>query len=744
MKIKRERVIISILILGMVMTIFTTALTTMLYSKIQVETIVHGGVLNTSSAIRKLNYALSFGKPLDKFFGLDDLMEGITALSQDIGGVAIIDKRSGDAVGSIGEIDVNVRRTTPDEEYTVRNEGIYAFVSFDGGELILKLDRSEMEAASASYIRYIIRIDTYIMLGIAIVTLLSCFIASPEGISVKRMRITSIVILLISQMGLGGISMMKVNDSFGESLDRIAAMTVRSIENDINTVVRKGVSFSEISGLQEYLGSMRDEIPELSDIAFSDKASEVSHNMSCYQVNIEGESDDSIYIACSYDEEFIKSKRLNNSIDILILLFITVFMSTETVNFITKNIEYKGDRRKGELFIPGFRMFVFVQGIAFSLDSSFFSVLSNKMFAITELSDRFSFLGGMPNTMFSLALLIGLFGCSSLVRRLGMKRTLMGGIIAGITGYILCAVSPNLFFLIAARFIFGFCDGIIVNAIRLYAASQKDKDLHNKLLVEYMAAINLGVSCGVVIGGLIADVSSYTVVFLTGAALGILCLFLIYFAGFPEKNDNKDKLSFAVALRELRFPQVRIFMIFAVIPLYMASLFVEYTFPLFGDEMHFSNSMVSGMLMINFMLIAYLTDPISEWVMKRMRTRQAMLLYMMMQTISIGLFVVTSSIWAAVLAVILTSLWDCFGMVVIDSALDHVKGTVTEQSTMLQMVFGKLAMVIGPVAITSRLSRGAANATGVIVIVLIVGTVVYGSSVLYYRRKYGSHHAKSN
>ena len=127
-------------------------------------------------------------------------------------------------------------------------------------------------------------------------------------------------------------------------------------------------------------------------------------------------------------------------------------------------------------------MFVFVQGIAFSLDSSFFSVLSNKMFAITELSDRFSFLGGMPNTMFSLALLIGLFGCSSLVRRLGMKRTLMGGIIAGITGYILYAVSPNLFFLIAARFIFGFCDGIIVNAIRLYAASQKDKDLHNKLL----------------------------------------------------------------------------------------------------------------------------------------------------------------------------------------------------------------------------------------------------------------------
>lgn len=71
------------------------------------------------------------------------------------------------------------------------------------------------------------------------------------------------------------------------------------------------------------------------------------------------------------------------------------------------------------------------------------------------------------------------------------------------------------------------------------------------------------------------------------------------------------------------------------------------------------------------------------------------------------------------------------------SALDHVNGTETEHSTLLQMVFGKLAMVIGPVAITSRLSMGAARATGVIVITLLIGTVVYGFSVLYFTKKYG-------
>ena len=74
-------------------------------------------------------------------------------------------------------------------------------------------------------------------------------------------------------------------------------------------------------------------------------------------------------------------------------------------------------------------------------------------------------------------------------------------------------------------------------------------------------------------------------------------------------------------------------------------------------------------------------------------------------------------------------------MVVIDSALDHVEGTVTEQSTLLQMVFGKLAIAIGPIAITSRLGKGAARATGVIVVTLMIGTVVYGFAIKHFNRK---------
>ena len=312
---------------------------------------------------------------------------------------------------------------------------------------------------------------------------------------------------------------------------------------------------------------------------------------------------------------------------------------------------------------------------------------------------------------------------------------MMAGLIMGILGYILCALSPNLPVLIIARFVYGFCDGIIINAIRLYASAQKDPQAHTRILVEYYAAINLGVSCGVVIGGLVADVASYQVVFLTGAVLGAACLFLIVFAGFSGERAEGEKMSFFDAVKDLRKPQILVFMISVVIPVYIMQLFVSYTFPIFGDEVGFSNSIVSGCLMLNFIIIAYLTDPIADWVGKRLKPQYAMVLYLLLQTFSVGIFVVTSKIWAAILALILTSLWDCFGSVLMDSALDHVEGTTTEKCTLLQMVFGKLSMVIGPVAVTSFLYKGAAAATGVIVVFLAVGLIIYSVSLMLEKRR---------
>jgi MFS family permease len=729
MKISRKRVIATVIILACVMIVLSTGLSTMSYRKMQANIYVHKGVLNTVSAVRKLNYAMSFGKPIDKYFGLNDLLVDVLELSEDIQGIEVIDFE-GNSIETVGEMPRTVRQGSISEEYLITKDGVYSFVGFDAGTMILRLDVSVVNDLTLSYVLFLARISFWIFLGTVLAVLVAFLPGSGDGISIKRVRIGGIVILIVMQISLGVLSILQVDSSYQTSVDTIAEMTAKMVEIDINEVIDKGISYEEITGIDDYLSRFVTDIPELSEMVISDDVTDASETGNEFPLTLKG-VDKSIKLYCKYsfNQDMIRENRRNNVIDVLILILITVFISLETLNFITTHHESKDGRKKGELYLPGFRLFVFVEGIAFTLDAGFFSVFSTKLYSVLNMPDSMSFLSGLPNTMYSAAVLIGLFGCSSLIRKYGMRRMMTAGLVAGVVGYIFCALSPNLYVLIFSRFIFGFCDGIIINSIRLFASAQKDPQMHNKILVAYFGAMNLGVSCGVVIGGLIADVTSYQTVFLTGAILGAVCLFLVVFAGFSDERSREDKMSFFVAVKELKKPPVLIFMLSVVIPLYVLQLFVSYTFPIFGSEVGFSNSIVSGCLMINFIIIAYLTDPISDWVGKHIKPENAMALYLALQIVSVGIFVVTASIWAAILALVLTSFWDCFGTVLMDSALDHVEGTTREKCTLLQMVFGKLGMVIGPIAITSFLYKGAAGATGVIVVFLVVGLVIYSISL---------------
>ena len=733
MKVTKSKAILTVIIIGIIMTVFSSVLATMSYRKMQADSYVHTCVLDTVSAVRKLNYALSFGKPLDKYYGLKELLEGVMVLSEDIRGVEITDS-SGARIEAVGDIDDEVRQSSIREEYIIKGNGIYTFTGFDAGTIILRLDISAIDALTKEYIGYIFVLDSLILLFVLIASVVCFSIRAQEDIGVMRLRITGIVILVAAQLILGVFSMLRVDNSYQESVARIAEATARMVENDINDVIEKGVHYNEITRIDEYLTDLVEDIPELSALFIDDYSAGKQDGQIEFDLVINGEGAESPIRLSSYynyNQELIRSKRINNAIDVLILVMITVFISLEAMNFVTKHLELRPTHVQGELYFPGFRLFVFVEGIAFTLDGGFFSVLSQKMYGAMGLPDSMSFLSGMPNTMYSLAVLIGLLSCSYLIRRVGMKLILIYGVMAGIAGYILCAISMNLPMLIVARFIYGFCDGILINSIRLFASSQKDAKMHTKILVEYFSAVNLGVSCGVVIGGLIADVASYTAVFLTGAVLASLCLFLILFADFPKKQEGTGRLLLSDTVRELKIPRVLIYMVAVVVPVYIATLFVGYAFPLFGDESGFSNSMVAGCLMINYIIIAYLTDPIADRVIKRFAPETAMFIYMALQAASIGIFVAFASVWAAILALILTSLWDCFGMVVIDIGLKNVKGTSMERCTLLQMLFGKLGLVIGPMLITSRITEGSARACGIIVFLLVAGVIVYAVSIIY-------------
>lgn len=717
MSVSKRKMMAIVVLISIPLMVFSIVLNTMSHRRMLAESYVHASNLNTIGIVRKLDYAIGFGKPLEKFYGMDILLKNAADLSEYIEAIEIRDKE-GNRVDGIGEMKERPRQSSEGEEYVIEESGIYSFVDFEAGQIVLRLNSDEMSKQMSQYIFSTIQISL-ILFGMILLSLLIIGLFHKEStISVRQLKVTSIVLLLTAQFILGGYTTVVAVNEYKESVRMISQSAAGVIQSDINEVLNKGMEFAEIKELDEYLDNMCEDIPELSNI----KLVEGNEAPDVYEIQLIDEKNPTIAVQATTNAEIVRNKIMNHVIDIGIIIMVTLFVSLEVIGFITGHLEQRKKRKEGELYFPGFRLFVFISGIAFSLDCGFVSIMSTQLYERMNLPDNMTFLSGLPNTLFSLAIVLGLFGCSFLISKLGTKKTLFLGVAMGVIGYILCAMSTSLAVFAVARFVFGFCDGLVINTIRLYASSQKE--LHNKILVTYFAAMNLGVCCSVVIGGLVADVTSYNTVFVLGAILGIACLFLIGYSGFSNAKDG-DKLSFVGAVRQLRHGKVFIFMLFVVVPIYIATLFVEYTFPLFGDEIGFSNSLISACLMINYLIIAYLTDPISGWVNKRFKPQKSIVAYVFLQAFSIGLFVVFANPWVAILALILTSLMDGFGMVVIDSVLDDVKGVKTEESTLLQMIFGKAGMVLGPMIVTANLSQGAAKATGSVVVILVAGIVVY-------------------
>ena len=708
-------------VVSVLLLLFSAVLNTMAHRRMLAESYVHAANLNTVGMVRRLDYAIGFGKPIEKFYGLELLMQNVMNLSEDILAVEIRDRQGKTAAG-VGDAGRQVEQVSEGEEYRIQEDGVYSFTDFDAGQIVLRLDKEKMEKQMSAYISWLAKIILSITATILLVLVLYTLSGGREQADLHRVKVMSLVLLVGGQLVLGTFATVYDAVSYQDSVGHIAESAMHVVESDINEVLDKGMRFSELKGVDEYLENLCGDIEELSRMEMTGEGE--AGGGETYLISLRDEQTAQLRVRAETNEELVRKKMVNHIVDTLIIIMVTIFVSLEMIGFVTSHLKQRSARKRGEMYFPGFRLFVFVSGIAFSLDSGFASILSRQLFDQMALPDSMSFLSGMPGTMQSLSIVMGLFGCGFFISRLGTKKTLLLGVSMGVAGYILCAAAVNLPMFIAARFVFGFCDGLVINTIRLYAASQVDAERHNKILVTYFAAINLGVCCSVVIGGLVADVSAYTAVFILGAVLGAVCLFLIGFSGFSDEKGG-SRMLFTGALRELKYRRVWVFMLFLVVPIYIAPLFVEYTFPLFGDEIGFSNSLVSGCLMLNFLIIAYLTDPVSEWVNRHISARKAIVCYVFLQAAGIGQFVLFASAWSAVLALVLTSIWDCFGMVVIDSVLDDVKGTTAEKNTLLQMIFGKVGMVAGPVLVTAGLGRGAAGATGTIVVILLAGAGLY-------------------
>ncbi len=137
---------------------------------------------------------------------------------------------------------------------------------------------------------------------------------------------------------------------------------------------------------------------------------------------------------------------------------------------------------------------------------------------------------------------------------------LMGGLLVALAG-LLCAVTTNIWILIAARFIQGLFIPSLTTCLAAYLAKTLPVDRLNVVMGSYVAATVLGGLCGRLLGGWIHPPSQWRYAFVSAAILTLLATFIaVRGLPKPKKQNRRQEDSTGILSLLKRWDILRIYL----------------------------------------------------------------------------------------------------------------------------------------------------------------------------------------
>ncbi|MDQ5984068.1 MAG: hypothetical protein RUMPE_01100 [Eubacteriales bacterium SKADARSKE-1] len=740
-KVKNKQIILSLKFLALVISIFTVVtafssiLNVMSYQKLTTEVYTDASNLSVTGIRNNIQYSTSFGKPIERFYGIDKLLEDALSVSTDILGVGVIDSNC-KVLYSSGEKISSVSNKLLNNKYVEDSNGIYTSSPInEKSSMVLLLDKSFVSTNVNDYIQSIIQIDLLVMLAVAVLSLLVFFILlSIKGsINFNILKISGILLLIAAQLVLGTFVVKTFTDEYTASVSKISDGVSQTVKGDLEKIMAQGIKMEEIVGLDAYFNTLVQDIPEISDISITNhkigdsSTTKIVSDNNVYYVNVNSH----------VNEETIQNKVIEVSIDAAVLIAITVLLSLEISLFIGSSIkEGKKKKLKKEMDISGIRLFFFIIQIALGLDTGFISIVSYNLFKNLNDPNAPNTLIGLPVTVGILATVIGVMVWGKLISKVGLKTAIILGVAFSAIGLVLSSFSSTLGLFSVSRFIYGFGLAAILASTRMCASAQNSIEERTKFSSAISVGMLVGASCGVVIGGLLADRTSYSFVFMLAAIVSLIGLLL-----FPVTNiKNTIKLSgfsFQQVKKIFTIPSCTLYIFLIVIPICISSMFINYSIPLFGNEINLSQTIISAMIMMNYITTAYLTNPLSRVSMKKFTNKKLILIYELMIITSITLFCLFNNLFVAIISVIVLAIADSFGLIVIVEALYEQKISGLDRTTfaLIFIFVSKIGSGIAPTLIGAGISNGVASASKIIPYVMVGGLLIFIIVSRFFTRK---------
>ncbi len=439
-------------------------------------------------------------------------------------------------------------------------------------------------------------------------------------------------------------------------------------------------------------------------------------------------------------------------LNLLAMTVIAIMMTIELMHYVRGRNEYLSKRAvapTGEKvhLTPGiFRFITFLIFFFTNLTSVIMPIFARRL-AISHGVSAFS-----PETVAAVTVSAEVFAGAifsalggKIIEKLGAKRSILVSGILFTVGLAL-RIFPSIIMLVLGSMVLGAGWGVLLIMVNVQIAELPDEEKDRGYAYYSVSSVS-GINCAVVLGGFLVQWVSYRTLFAITAVTSILLYFVCrkYLAdNMPEQTEETSEAEEKTSLSLTGFlfkPRVISFFLLLLVPLLICGYFLNYMFPILGDDMGLSETYIGYALMLNGICALAFGTPLTEMFGRRNLRAFGLLVCAALYADAFLLVAFRHNILSLLLALLLIGLADSFGIPLFTAyftELDEVEKFGYEKGFGVYSLFENAAQALGPLVLSCIYGIGIKNGMLVLSIALITLAVLFFMiAVIGKRRRLG-------
>lgn len=769
--------ILLIMVLG-----FSAALNTSSFRSSYTDSMVSSYAVAGNDGVRNIEYALNYGKLLENFNGMENILADIKNSNSGIDKLLVVNQEGKILYNEQGKVDdeylpSELLKKVDKESLAESNYEYYAFqknyyiympLHARGGDWVGSLNiifnqeivNSQVALPRTKSFQYLGIIVLLAALIILLYHTKAGFLDSSGQLKRKQFLVVVLSTLTLAQIAFAGLNFFTYKNVYYEMARDNTMVTADIIQRNINSVISRGVSYDELYGIEEWMQSIIESVPQIDSIIISDEQGKALYTTNQQETRLEKDSSDyyslpletvlnpqdnsneKADINVRLSQAYIGKKTLAIALDALTVLIVSIFFMVEITLFLFLYLKKQVHRMAGkpgasDLLIDNSSMDVeIIRPLAFFFFISSSMAVSYIPLIMKELYQPLMGLPkevvlGLPISAEVLCISLSIIITGHIIERRGWRFPFYNGLVFMGLGLLLSGLAWNGLIFILARGLTGIGYGFSWMAMRWLSTSVGEQEEKTRGLSAYNAGIYAGFNCGIAIGAMMADRIGFSrVFFIALIALLVVVFFSFRFIG-SMKTAPQESIPEPGHVKISTFllnPAVITFFLLITVPLAVCSMFMDYFFPLFGASAGLSTSDIGRGFLIYGLCIVYLGPWLAGFVEQRLSAWTASLLAAFMTIAAMGIFAWKAGTVMALLVILVMGIADSFGIVAQNNyflSLAATRQIGESKALSYYSMARRLGQVVGPFIFGMLAVMGAGKSVGLIALVCLALLVIF-------------------